>query len=176
MCSRIIFSASLAFLAQGSAAQGPLEPSRSSSDSVAIVEAIHRTEPWIADQLEAMKISTDPVEIRALAMDLSQRTDSLAGQFRKVFPDNDDGWMLFGLYSGLAAASVASAPGLAAVYRSSAATALYSGDSPYRPEMYKSLNSISERAWSLARSKRPERSQRLLDKLTAEHLDLIFAL
>ncbi|MGB3525874.1 MAG: hypothetical protein WBB32_07915 [Flavobacteriales bacterium] len=176
MFSRIIFSAGLAFLGQGTFAQGPCEQSRSPSDSVAIVEAIRRAEPWIADQLDAMKTSTDPAEVQARAMELSQRTDSLARQFRKVFPDNDEGWMLFGMYSGLAAASDACAPGLAAVYRASAAAALFSGDSPYRPEMYQALNSISEQAWSLARAKRPERSQRLLEKLTAEYLDLIFSL
>lgn len=146
------------------------------ADSTNVVSAIREAEPWIAQQVEALKRTSNPVERGIIANALSAHTDSLARQFRTVFPDNDDGWMMFSMYNGLASAVACESPGLAAVYRAVASTALYSGNSPYRPAMYQALRSISDRAWSLARAKRPERVERLLEKLDADRLDLVVAL
>ena len=146
------------------------------ADSAAVVEAIHTIEPWIGDQINTLHAATNPAEVRELAQVLSLRTDSLARQFREVFPANDDDWSLFGLYSGLAAAYSTCAPALAASYNALAASALYSGSDPYRPAMYQALQSISDRAWSLAQAKNPQRAARLLEKLDADRVDLVMAL
>lgn len=176
MPTRLAFS--LILLATGpiAFASEPCKAQPCPEDSAAVTEAIHTIEPWIGEQITALHAATNPEEVRQIANALCMRTDSLARQFRKVFPDNDDGWSLFGLYSGLAAAYSTCAPGLAAVYRAVAASALYSGPDPYRPAAYQALRSISDRAWSLVRAKNPQRKERLLEKLDADRVDLIVAL
>lgn len=154
----------------------PEDACSATMDSAAIVEAIHQVEPWIAKELDAIQNTSDIVQIQAIASKISQRTDSLAKRFRTVFPDNEADWAMFSLYSGLAAATDACNPGLAAVYRGSAAVALYSGVSPYRPSLYQALHAISDRSCALAHAKREVRSQRLIEKLRADHVDLITAL
>lgn len=154
----------------------PVPVGTAAKDSAAIVEAIRQVEPWIAKELGGIENTSDITQVQAIASKIAQRTDSLAKRFRTVFPDDDDGWMMFGIYSGLAAAVDACNPGLAAVYRSSAAVALYSGEDPFRPPLYHALITISDRAWSLSHAKRAGRSERLIDKLRADHVDLITAL
>lgn len=146
------------------------------ADSAAVVEAIHTIEPWIGEQINALHAATDPATVRELAHAISLRTDSLAMCFRQVFPEEDDGWIMATAYNGLAAALDATNPGAGAAYRGVAAVLQYSDPTPYRPAMYQALRSISDRAWSLARTKNPQRAARLLEKLDADRVDLVVAL
>ncbi len=157
-------------------ASEPCKEQPCAADPAAVVEANRTIEPWIGEQINAIHAATNPEEVRQVANALSLRTDSLTRQFREVFPDNDDGWSKFGLYSGLAAAYSTCAPALAAAYNALAASALYSGPDPYRPAIYEALRSISDRAWQLARAKNPQRAERLLEKLDADRVDLVLAL
>lgn len=140
-----------------------------------MVEAIHTIEPWIGEQINALHTATNPAEVRELAHAISLRTDSLTRRFRQVFPEEDDGWIMASAFNGLAAALDGTDPGAGAAYRGMAAAAQYSDPVPYRPDMYKALQSISDRAWSLARARDPVRVQRLLGKLDAAHEELAAA-
>ncbi|MDX9750846.1 MAG: hypothetical protein RBT71_07170 [Flavobacteriales bacterium] len=176
MFIRLVFSLLALTAGPMAMASEPCKEQPCTVDSAAVVEAIHTLEPWIGEQINALHTATNPAEVRTLANALHARTDSLARRFRETFPDNDDGWSLFGLYSGMAAAYGTCAPALAAVYNTAAVTALYSGTNPYRPDMYQALQSISDRAWQLARARNPQRAKRLLEKLDADRVDLVLAL
>ncbi len=141
-----------------------------------MTEAIHTIEPWIGEQVTALHAATNPEEVRQIANMLSLRTDSLAHRFKEVFPEEQDGWITASAYNGLAAALDATSPGAGAAYRGIAAAVQYSDPDPYRPPMYQALQSISDRAWSLARAKKPQRVERLLGKLDADRVDLIATL
>ncbi len=154
----------------------PCKEQPCAADSAAVVAAIHTIEPWIGEQINALHTAQDPEEVRQLAAALSLRTDSLARCFRQVFPEEDDGWIMATAYNGLAAALNATNPGAGAAYRGIAAAVQYSDPDPYRPAMYKALRSIADRAWALARAKDPKRVERLLEKLDADHMDLVVAL
>lgn len=161
----------------GHAFAGETENSRTTTlDSAAVVTAIHQVEPWIAEKLDAIQHTSDIGQVQAIASRISQRTDSLAKRFRHVFPDDDDSWTMFSIYTGLAAAMDACNPGLAAVYRATAATAVVTGEAPYRPPLYRALAAISDRSSALAHAKRAERTQRLIEKLRSDHVDLVTAL
>ncbi|MBS1568140.1 MAG: hypothetical protein JST45_01740 [Bacteroidetes bacterium] len=146
------------------------------ADSAAVVEAIHTIEPWIGEQINALHAAINPAEVRGLAHTISLRTDSLARRFRQVFPEEDDGWIMASAYNGLATALDATNPGAGTPYRAIATAFQYSDPAPYRPAMYQALRSISDRAWSLARAKNPQRAARLLEKLDADRVDLVVAL
>jgi hypothetical protein len=148
----------------------------SAEDSTAVMKAFLAAESWIGHQLEFLQAAPNTAQLDSIARNISQRTDSLTQRFRKVFPDDDDGAPLSGMYSGLASAYACSAPALAAVYRASAMMALYSSDSAYRPAPYEVLCRISEHANALAHVKRPERIERLIAKLHSDHIDLVVAL
>ena len=144
--------------------------------AAAVVVAFHANEPWIGERINALHTATNPAEVRLLADELSKRTDSMACRFRQVFPEKDDGSIMASTYNGLAAALDATDPGAGAAYRGVAAVLQYSDPAPYRPAMYQALRSISDRAWSLARAKNPQRMQRLLEKLDADRVTLSTAL
>lgn len=144
-------------------------------DSTKVVEAIHAMAPWLGQQLVELENATTPVQSRRLALLIAERTDSLANRFREVFPDDDDGIMLFSVYNGLAAALGCSEPALAAMYRTMGTAALFSGDSPYRPASYLALSALSEQAWEMARATRAARKHRLLGQMQSTYTELVAA-
>lgn len=144
-------------------------------DSAEVVEAIHAMAPWLGQQLVELENATTPEQSRRLALLIAERTDSLTNRFREVFPDDDDGIMLFSLYNGLAAALGCSEPALAAMYRTMGTAALFSGYSPYRPASYRALFALSEQAWEMARATRPARKHRLLGQLQGSYAELVAA-
>ncbi|MCO5273348.1 MAG: hypothetical protein M9900_00340 [Flavobacteriales bacterium] len=147
-----------------------------SSDSTALVQGIHSTAPWIADQVLALHATRDPAQRKILADELADRTDALTRRWRQVFPEEDDGWVMASTYNGLAAVFDAGTPGAGAPYRAIAAAFENSDPAPFRPDMYHALQAISDRAWSLARAKNAKRAERLLGKLDAANMDLVVAL
>lgn len=145
-------------------------------DSTAVVQALQAIVPWINAQVDRLEQTSDPVELRHTARQLAERTDSLAHAFREIFPAADDGYVTASAFNGLAAALDASCPGLAAAYRSMGAAMQYSDPDPYRPDLYRAVQTIADRANSLARAKNKTRIARLLEKLEADRVDLIVAL
>lgn len=166
LCSSLI---SLRLTAQ----TGDPHPVHPIEDPVAVFATIQLVEPWIAEQIELIEQARGPEQVNAIAGAISARTDSLVRQFRKAFPDEGDGWTMFSLYNGLASAVACENPGLAAVYRSVGTVALYADDDPYRPKAYQALIRLSDHAWSLSKAKNPQRMARLVEKLRADHVDLI---
>lgn len=176
MFFRLAFTLGLINSSAGTFAGEPCKEQPCPADSAAVVQAMHNIEPWIAAQIEALHAAKDPAHVQQLSQALSDRTDSLARRFRQVFPEEDDGWMLASTYNGLAAVLDATTPGAGTPFQAIAAAYQYSDPDPYRPDLYQALNAISERAWSLARATNPERVKRLLEKLDADHVDLVVAL
>lgn len=144
-------------------------------DSTEVVEAIHTIGPWLGQRIAELENASTPEQSRRLALLIAEQTDVLASRFRDVFPDDDDGIMLFGVFNGLAAALGCSDPALAAAYRTAGTAALYSGDSPYRPASYRALYALSEQAWEMARATRPARKHRLLGQLQGTYAELVAA-
>lgn len=123
-----------------------------------------------------MRQASNPTQVHHAATLVAQHSDSLATRFRQVFPADDDGWTQFSLYNGLASAISGDSPGLAAVYRATGTALLFGADDPYRPSVYRTVATISELSAELARTRKPERKARLLEKLEAARIDLIVAL
>lgn len=169
----ILFLAALGFTSWANAQQ---PGTVASSDSTALVQGIHSTAPWIADQVLALHATRDPAQRKLLADALADSTGALTRRWRQVFPEEDDGWLMASTYNGLAAVFDAGTPGAGAPYRAIAAAFENSDPIPYRPDMYHALEAISNHAWSLARAKHPQRVQRLLGKLDAANVDLVVAL
>ncbi|MCB0774454.1 MAG: hypothetical protein KJZ58_12365 [Flavobacteriales bacterium] len=146
-----------------------------SRDSAEAVQAIHALRPWLGQQLVDLEHATTPEQSRRLAIRIAERTDSVASRFRAVFPDDDDGMMLYSVYTGLAAAVAGSDPGMSSVYQAVGNAALFSGDSPYRPTSYRALSTLSEKAREMARATRPARKHRLLGQLQGTYAELVAA-
>lgn len=144
-------------------------------DSTEVVEAIHTIGPWLGQRIAELENASTPEQSRRLALLIAERTDGLTSRFREVFPDDDDGIMLFGMFNGLAAALGCSEPALAAAYRAMGTAALYSGDSPYRPASYHALSALSELAWEMAHATRAVRKQHLLGQLRDTYAELVAA-
>lgn len=174
---RISFALGLLILvATRSLAGTPCREQPCPEDSAAVVQALHAMAPWISTQVNLLQQASSPVELRRTAARLSERTDSLARRFREVFPAEDDDYMTGVVFNALAAGLDASCPGLAAAYRSVGTAMQFSDPDPYRPDPYRAVQAISERARSLARAKNDARIARLLEKLDSDRVDLIVAL
>lgn len=121
-------------------------------DSAEVVEAIHTIGPWLGQRIAELDNASTPEQSRRVALLIAERTDALASRFREVFPDDDDGIMLFGMFNGLAAAL---------------------GCSAYRPASYRTLSALSELAWEMAHATRAVRKQHLLGQLRDTYAELV---